>query len=231
LMNGTSGLWTILLVALVGLGGWLVTLGWPFLQTLSPETPAGQLLEITDRLAGAQDFDAQVVLESDQGEPVELRVRYVRHPALRIDLVSPSELAGEVYTLRRGGDGWIVVHYRPYADRAVGISHTMDAPEWLDEVLDARGLRIGLQLGRITVSSPEPGVIEVQQVPGPFSRVTIHRPPEEDVLLSQLDLYSLDDGQLRRALRIHVHSLELNQGTEFRDLLSLPQWPYRWFEQ
>jgi len=218
------------LVALVGLGGWLVTLGWPFLQTLSPDTPAGQLLEITDRLAGARDFDARVTLESNGEEPVELRARFVQHPALRIDLLRPSELYGEVYTLRQGTGGWILVHYRPHADRAVGVTHPMAAPEWLDDVLDARGLRVGVQLGRISVTSPETNVLEVEPLPGPFSRATIRRAPEEDVLLSQIDLYSVVEGQAQRVLRVHIDELELNQGIEFRELLSLPQWPYRWFE-
>ncbi|MFO8034604.1 MAG: hypothetical protein R6U88_05520 [Candidatus Bipolaricaulota bacterium] len=227
-MNGAGGIWTVVLVALVGLGAWLVALGWPFLQTLSPETPPGQLLQIAETLAGAEDLDARVTLEGQGDEGVEVRLRYIAHPAIRIDVLKPEELDGEVYTLREIVDGWMLVHYRPR--EGAGVEIPVEGADWLTDLLDVGRLRAGLQLGRISVASPEVGVLDIRGPPGPYHRLVIEKAPEdEDVLLTKVDVYSLKEEREVRIARAHILELELNQGIEFRELLSLPAPPRRWF--
>ncbi len=216
------------MVALVGLGAWLAVLGWPILQTLSPESPPGQLIQIAETLAAARDLEARVRLEGDGDEDVEVLLRYVDAPAIRLDLLAPEEMSGEVYTLREIDAGWLLVHYRPR--QSAGVEIPMEGQEWLGNLLDAGRLRAALQLGRISVTSPEPGVLDVQGPLGPFHRLVVQRPIEDEGLLfTRIDVYSLEEGREVRTACVQVLELEFDKGIEFRELLSLPDSPGRWF--
>lgn len=217
------------MVALAGLGAWLVVLGWPFLQTLSPDSPPGQLLQIAERLAAANDLTARVELHSEEAENVEVLIRYVAAPALRIDILRPEEMAGEIYTLREIVDGWLLVHYRPR--EGTGVEIPLEGPDWLVDLFDVGRLRAGLRLGRVSVSSPEPGLLDVRGPPGPFYRLMIQRPvePEEDDLFTSVEIYSLEDEREVLVVRARLLEVKLDHGTEFRELLLLPDPPRRWF--
>lgn len=225
-MNGSGGFWTVALVALVGLGAWLAVLGWPFVQTLAPESPPGQLLRVAETLSGAQDLVARVTLKGEGNEPVKLLVRYIAAPAIRVDLLEPEALQGELYTLRPIVDGWLLVHYRPREES--GVEVLVDAPEWLTELFNVPRLRAGIQLGHIAVSSPASKVLDVRGPPGPFQRLVLHL-GDEDLLVERLVVYGVEDGQDVAVLEVHIDELALDEGLEFRELLSLPRPARRWF--
>ncbi len=225
-MNGSGGFWTVALVALIGLGAWIAVLGWPFLQTLAPESPPGQLLRVAEALSGAQDVVARVTLKGEGDEPVKVLVRYIAAPAVRVDVLEPEALRGELYTLRPIVDGWLLVHYRPREES--GVEVLVDAPEWLTGLFNVPRLRAGIQLGHIAVSSPESRVLDVRAPPGPFQRIVLQL-GDDDLLVERLVVYSVEDGREVRVLEAHIEELSLDQGLEFRDLLSLPQPARRWF--
>lgn len=225
-MNSWGGFWTVAAVALVGLGAWLAVLGWPFLQTLAPESPPGQLLRVAEALSGAQDLVARVTVKGEGDEPVKVLVRYIATPAVRVDLLEPEALQGELYTLRPIVDGWLLVHYRPREE--AGVEVLVDAPEWLTGLFNVPRLRAGIQLGHIAVSSPASKVLDVRGPPGPFQRLVVHL-GDDDLLVEQLVVYGMANGREVAVLEAHIEELALDQGLEFRELLSLPQPARRWF--
>lgn len=101
------GVWPLLLVALfAGIVG-LLELDWA--QFLAD--PAREALrELWAEVGGWRDLEARVRIWGMGAEPVRMRIQAIpEEGALRLELLGPEALAGEIYTYRRG----MLVHYRP----------------------------------------------------------------------------------------------------------------------
>jgi len=196
------------------------------LRTLNPDSPPARLLALLEALAAAEDMVAHVVLDGEEGAPIEAHLSYVDGPAARIDLVAPQTLHGEVYTLRAVMEGWLLVHFRP--GESAGVEVRIQLPEWLDRLLDLGRLRMGIRMGHIAVSSPQPGELEIGGPFGEISRAVLRIDPDEPLALERIELYTLEGGAERRMVALDILEIDYNVGLEYREVLAFPEAPQRW---
>lgn len=216
-------LWPIVIVGLVGLMAGLFSLSWPFVQTLNPATPPGMLLRLVETIAGASDLSALITLYGEEGQEITARVYYLRTPALRLELISPQELEGEIYTLRKIEAGWLLVHWRPR--EKTGIESRLTVPEWEETLalIELNRLRQAIWLTQVNVTRAEDGALEVRGKFGPFRRVLVWLDPDTN-LPTRLKVIG------EETLDITIEELQLNQDLTLRDLLSLPEQPEVWIQ-
>ncbi|MCX7750340.1 MAG: hypothetical protein N2320_02055 [Candidatus Bipolaricaulota bacterium] len=227
-MNVLVVLGVVLLGLAVALGPTVASLFDP----LSPARAAGKFLEVVGVWGGVRDIRTELVLRGDGGE-ARVAVLFLAPAALRIEVLSPGEAAGEVFALRpTPGGEWLFLHHRPRLGVAVearlpglGGSALFPAPE---------ELRAGLREGRIRVAYA-PGTdgegFDLRGLPGPFPRAELWVDPGT-LLPWRARLYRDPDGppalEVEVPLKEGSRSLQVNTGLELRDLFQLEPAPRRW---
>jgi len=102
-------LWPLIIVAL--LAG-LVASSVPWLVTLDPNRPEGMLVNMLQTLDAARDVDARLEIMGLEGPAITAHLQWLRglgEEALKVSLLGPPELKGEIFTLH----GRLLAHYRP----------------------------------------------------------------------------------------------------------------------
>ncbi|MFH1610088.1 MAG: hypothetical protein ABID40_05635, partial [Candidatus Bipolaricaulota bacterium] len=180
--------WPVMVGVLL-LGGLvaLAALVWPWLDPLSPARATEKLLAVLSTWNGVRDFAAQVAVRGAEGETLA-RILFLTPGNLRIDVLAPEGLAGEVFALRPVSEGWLFVHYRPWID--LGIEARILASE-LESSLNlptmAQTLE-GIRRGQVRVSyvpaptdnafGASPGdEFDVRGLPGQFPRIVLRVDP------------------------------------------------------
>jgi len=151
-------LWPLILVGLLAS---LVASSVPWLVTLDPNRPEGMLVQVLQTLQAAHDLDAHIVLTGPEGPAVAFQLQWLRGEdggALKISILAPKELRGEMFTLRSG----LLAHWRPDPQGGQGVivrlTLPQDAPEeagspfpWVN--FDPRELITGIRLGTVRVTA------------------------------------------------------------------------------
>ncbi len=225
----------VLGVVLLGLAVALGPAALSWLDPLSPARAAGRFLAVVSSWNGIRDLQAELLVRGAGGE-ARLRMFFLAPAAVRIEVVLPSDLAGEVFALRPlPGGTWLFLHHRPALE--LGVEARLPAGEiGLPVVFPTAGeLRDGLRSGRITVAYTPGGEegdrFDLRGLPGSFPRVELWVDPET-LLPWRGRLYR--DPDRPQALEIEVASekgsrlLQVNRGLELRDLFQLSPPPRRW---
>jgi len=150
-------LWPLILVGLLAS---LVASSVPWLVTLDPNRPEGMLVQVLQTLQAAHDLDAHIVLTGPEGPAVAFQLRWLRGEeggALKITLLAPKELRGEMFTLRRG----LLAHWRPDPQGGEGVIVRLNLPQDTPEAgspfpwvnFDPRELITGIRLGSVRVTA------------------------------------------------------------------------------
>lgn len=209
--------WGIVLI-LVGAGLLLgaLFLG-PYLFPNEDQQALQRLVEITRVWAGVQDLRAELIV-AKPGEPtLHLEVLYLSELAVRLEIVEPPELKGEVYALRPLPEGWLLVHFRP--NLSLGLEARFGGNA-LSELLGGFG---ALSLDKIRVAWPEENVARITGLTGAFSTVEIEFGP--DFSLPKRILATDRQGQ---TIEVRMEKATVNSGLELRELLILEPFPSRW---
>lgn len=233
-MNALLVLGVVLLGLAVALGP--AALSW--LDPLSPARAAGRFLAVVSSWNGVRDFRAELVVRGG-GQEIQLNVLFLAPASVRIEVLSPPALGGEVFALRPlPGGTWLFVHHRPNLE--VGVEARLSPEELgLPLFLPAAGeLRDGLRQGRIGVAYAPGGAegdrFDLRGLPGPFPRVELAVDPAT-LLPWRVRLYRDPGGsqalEIEVAIKNKSRQLQVNTGLELRDLFQLSSPPRRWLLQ
>ncbi len=227
-----------MVVAVLLLGGVVALatlLVWPWLDPLSPARATEKLLAVLGAWNGVRDFEAQVAVRGGNGETLA-RVLFLAPGNLRIDVLAPEGLAGEVFALRPVVEGWLFVHYRPRIDLGIEaripagkLENSLGLPT-MAQVLE------GIRRGRVRVSYvPAPTDVafgeaasdefDVRGLPGGFPRIVLRVNPATG-LPQEVHLYADPAGG--PTLEIEARNVTVNAGLELRDLFRLEPPPGHW---
>ncbi|MCS7239821.1 MAG: hypothetical protein NZ651_01010 [Candidatus Bipolaricaulota bacterium] len=209
--------WGIILVLLgAGLLLGALLLG-PYLFPDENEQALQRLVEVTQAWAGVQDLQATLTL-TKPGEPtLRLEVRYLPGLALRLEILEPAGLRGEVYALRPVPEGWLLVHFRPSLSLGLEARFPKEA---LPELLGGFG---AISLDRIRVSWLAQNIARITGLAGAFPTVEIEL--SENFRLPQRIRAVNPQGQ---TVEVKVEEVAVNTGLELRELLILEPFPSRW---
>jgi hypothetical protein len=221
----------IVVVAIVGGLAALAALAWPWLDPLSPARATERLIAVFGTWTGVRDFTAQVAVRGGEGETLA-QVQFLAPGNLRVDVLAPAGLAGEVFALRPVAEGWLFVHHRPRLGLGIetripasDLERSLNLPT-LAQVVEA--IRGGQRV-TYTPASPDHALpsdeFDVRGLPGQFSRIVLRVDPTTS-LPRDVRLYTEPTGEA--ALTIEVRSLSVNTGLELRDLFRLEPHPDRW---
>ena len=233
-------LWVVVAVVLLGGALALAPAVWSWLDPLSPARSVQRLLTVMGSWNGIRDLDARkVVVRGDDGE-MYVRLAFLSPANLRVELSSPSTLAGEVFTLRPVSDGWLFVHYRPSLNLGIETRLSVTDVETALQLPTSAQLADGLRGGRIKVvyapaplGDPRSGdQFDIQGLPGGFPRIVLWVDPVS-LIPWRVNLYSDPTGTPTvdiEAVREDDEGkqLHVNTGLELRDVLRLHSQPERW---
>jgi len=164
------------------------------------------------------------------------RVLFLSPGNLRIDVLAPEGLAGEVFALRPVAEGWLFVHYRPWID--LGIEARIPASKLENSLGLPTMVQIleGIRRGRVHVSyvpaqtdiafgEASSDEFDVRGLPGEFPRIVLRVNPATG-LPREVHLYADPTGQ--PTLEIEARNVTVNAGLELRDLFRLEPQPSHW---
>lgn len=161
------------------------------------------------------------------------RVLFLVPANLRLDVLAPSSLVGEVFTLRPVAEEWLFVHYRPKVDLGIEARIPAKDLETSLKLPTPAQLWDGLRQGRISVTylpaslngAKSGDEFDLQGLPGQFPRIVLRVDPATQ-LPREVNLYP--DPGLPPTIEIEVRQLTVNTGLELRDVLRLDPSPRRW---
>ena len=226
--------WPAILVAL--LAG-LVASSIPFLTTFDPHSPAGQFALLVGELSATRDLEARLTIRWDGGGTLGLKLAWLAEEgALRAEIVSPPDLAGQVFTYQRGQ----INHFLPaQGDIPAGvvILTVKDLFSELGEGGQAafrpQELITAIRLGTLRITEEEVGGVKVLQVSGRFPGLPALKKLVLKFSGGQVSLKDLTEmsltlwGTPTRTVTISFSGIRLNQGLTLHEIRSFPQ-PYRW---
>ncbi len=207
--------WGILLLVVgVGLVASLFAMVWPYLHPESPFWAQQRLVELLRTWERVRDLNATVIIRRPGEPPLRVRLFYLAGAAARLEVEEPSELAGEVYTLRPAEEDWIFVHFRPRL--SLGLEARFSPAE-------VEALFAPFALGKGEVRWVNEVSFVLRGLTGPFRDAEVHVGGEFS--LPQRIILREPQGHF---MELQVIALEVNQGMELRDLLILDPFPTRW---
>lgn len=227
--------WLVVAVLILGGALALAPVVWSWLDPASPARSVEKLLLVLNAWSGIRDGVAQVAVRGTGGE-VLARVLYLSPAHLRVDVLAPGTLAGEMFALRPVGEEWLFLHHRPHEGFAIEArisAETMaDALEFptLSQVWES------LRRGRLNVSyvpaptnnaprSASMDQFDIQGLPGRYPRIVLRVDPATQ-LPREVALYA--DPKSPPAVEIEVRHLDVNTGLELREVFRLDPPPDRW---
>jgi hypothetical protein len=226
--------WPAILVAL--LAG-LVASSIPFLMTFDPNRPEGKLALLASELGALRDLTATARLTWEgTGEELVVRAAWLApERALRVEVLAPRELAGQVFTYQGGQ----INHFLPARD---------DIPAGVvilsvGDILEGEGvgpfspqeLITAIRLGTLKVREERGEGEDILEVSGRFPGLPLLRGLVLSFSQAQGPL-SLGDlagvtislgGRTPRVLKITLDEVRINQGITLHEIRSFPQ-PYQW---
>ena len=233
--------WVVVAVLLLGGALALAPIVWSWFDPTSPARAVERLVAVLGTWGGIRDFVAEVAVRGDEGEVLGTLL-FLTPAYVRLNLVAPRTLAGEVFSLRPVGEEWLFVHYRPSVD--IGIEARI-AAQVLEASLDLPTpaqvwdrLRRGAIRVAYTPASPGNGPqdggedqFDIMGVSGAFPRVVLHV-DRSTHLPTLVQLFSDPAG--RPVLEVEVRELSVNTGLELREVFRLERAPGepapgRWF--
>lgn len=232
--------WVVAAVLLLGGALALAPVVWSWLDPLSPARSVQRLLQTISTWNGIRDLDARkVILRGAEGE-IQARFMFLSPATLRMEIGSPSSLAGEVFTVRPVSEEWLFVHYRPSLGLVIESRiRTADLETSLPLPTPAQ-LWDALRGGQITVSyvpgSPDDttpvDAFDIQGLSGMFPRMVLWVDSISQIPW-KVNLYTDPEGPPAVEIEAVVEDeegrqLHVNTGLELRDVLRINSQPERW---